>query len=172
MRKPLSVYSNIAYGAAGLAVTASGGAINVYVGAALALLMVGSTAYHSDRVRLGQAFDEMAMYAVFVALLVHMVSHVFIFAAWKGILMGSVVTVALASAYKKLDSFMIIPVLCLAALAILGALVGWITALYLLALFLISVVIRAIGQRRDSDALHALWHLVTAWGIYLTWSVV
>ena len=105
IQKPLSTYSNMAYGAAGLAVTASGSAVDVYVGAALSLLMVGSTAYHGGRVKTGPALDEMAMYGVFVALLVHMVGHVFIFAAWKGILMGSVITVALASACRGLDSF-------------------------------------------------------------------
>lgn len=158
------VWTNIAYGAAGLAIAFNAEHIfHYYVALTFALLMFGSAAFHGKWHPDGQAMDECAMYLAFSAI---SASHY----GGNEIMVFFLVSFGWIAAYlwQYVDSFIVMPMLAFMALGTIAVMHSASIASILFLGFIAAVYIRHIGEKKQSKALHGVWHVITAVLMYLT----
>lgn len=157
--KKADVWTNAFYGLAGIgAFVVVEGMYGSYLMLAFASLMVGSTAFHGKLHPMGQAMDEVSMYISFSAILGYVVSMNPLVSLAVAICVGA----GLGLNWRRVDSFIAMPTL--AALCLLASLVRA-NAVYVLLLavaLILSVAIRQLGEHKESEALHGIWHFTTA----------
>lgn len=164
--EPVSTYTNLAFGAAGVLLFALVPSVATgIVAGALAYLAYGSWQWHATKDSWAQARDEEAMYLAFGALAG---------LAWTGhvqaaLALGIALGAGLALYRDRIDSFVAMPALVLGACAGLGLWKG----LICLGVFAAAVGCRRLGewlQARSElahDALHGAFHVVAAGGAFL-----
>lgn len=179
MKEPIATMTNLAYGAAGLLViTAEAGPTSGFVGAGFLMLMLGSGLFHGLQTKTGQAADEMAMYFAFAALNAHMSTQVVsVMPAQWHIALWFVIAVIGSILYQKTDSFIALPGLVLLLIVGISFLTSLLTALALFGCYLLCIGLRFFGKRWEDeswqgDLIHGLWHLATAYTMYLSWQLI
>lgn len=185
MIHPFSTLTNLAYVLAGMAIALRGHPTGVFVGIAFVVLGMGSAWYHATRVAEHQLADERGMYLAFSMLIGATFTGVvpdlwlvgvMILATTMGVVLASV------AAHPKVSSFTVIPVLVLSMLALLALNHDAMAALKLLVAFLAIEAWREIPENnfgpprpawvmRLYDPIHGIWHLVTAYLMYMSYVV-
>lgn len=167
MKEPVSSVTNVAYGVAGLVVLAqSGGPVaGAFAGSCL-FLAVGSGLFHRIGGRWNQALDEIAMYTVALSLVAAGVEP-FIGTA-PALLVWFVPAYALAVFFASphVDSHVLVPTLAGLVGLLVGIHAGPARGLVVVAVFGAAGALRFFGERfpgtRLHDAVHGVWHIVTA----------
>lgn len=177
MREPLSTWTNFAYAAAGAFVLEGAQApVDAFLGVSLILLSVGSWLFHyspksvTHVPTVGQRSDEAAMYIALSAVISLLAFNIYP-SAWV-LPAGIALAFGLATAHDWLDSFIMIPTLSVLATALIVPIAGLGWALGIAGLFAVATGIRALGSHYTSDALHAVWHILTAGGFVVLYDLV
>jgi hypothetical protein len=176
-REPLSVVTNAAYVAAGVAIALHGGVLAVYTGACVVLLGLASGWFHAAHTPKAQLADERGMYLAFTALLGLALSPVLPVPGYVVAMAAALLAALLMRSATRIDSFVAMPALVVATLAAVALSRSLSVALFLAAGFAAATLIRQLHDwsrdlRLFTDVIHAVWHCATATLIFVVADII
>ena len=170
--EPVSTFSNIAYPIAGVtaAYVAEGGPVLELMIIITTLSMgLGSALFHARQTHFFQKLDELNMYALLLSVLAFRVGE-----PWLALAVV-VLSAGAGMVHQKLSSTITVGMLGMLNIAVIGWQTGnWYMTALILAVFLMSYGVRQLGETWYNkgeivpyDMMHGIWHLGTAYVIFL-----
>ena len=169
MNEPISVYTNLAYLAAGVAVGFM--SYDIYLSVSLGLLAFSSFMFHllETRNNFWHRADEFMIYVTLHAVAVVVLGYDLIVIVFGGVVL---LYAGFNLGRPEVNTFKIVPGASVVIVLGLGFLHGWNGAIVVLLVGLLAGFLRAYLQPNfpeHADFIHGFWHIVSAAALYLAW---